>query len=163
MTPGGIPFPAIDHSKVFRVFLQNPNGLHMSGTPYALQHDLKLCSQYGAAVLSLPETNTNWDLPETKALSSQALKNTWRKSAYIYSKSPEDFISTQQPGGTATVILDNWTSRVIDKGEDPLGLGRWSYVTLRGKGDRKLTVVTAYNATISQGDATNFKQQSRVL
>jgi hypothetical protein len=159
----GHSLPTIDPSKIIRVFLQNPNGLRLSSTPYALQHDLRLCNEYGAAALCLPETNTNWDLSKTKALFSQALKNTWRNSACIYSKSPEDFISTQQPGGTATVILDNWTSRVIDKGEDPLGLGRWSYVTLQGKADRRLTVVTAYNATISQGDATNFQQQSRVL
>ncbi len=36
-------------------------------------------------------------------------------------------------------------------------------MTLQGKADRRLTVVTAYNTTISQGDATNSQQQSRVL
>jgi hypothetical protein len=82
---------------------------------------------------------------------------------YASSKSPEEFLSNSQPGGTATVICENWTSRVIDRGEDPLGLGRWSYVTLRGKGTTKVTVVTVYNATTSSGDTTNFQQQQRVL
>jgi len=72
-------------------------------------------------------------------------------------------MATYQPGGTATVICDNWTSRVIDRGEDPLGLGRWTFVTLRGKGSKKLTVVTAYNSTSSTGDKTYFQQQNRVL
>jgi hypothetical protein len=72
-------------------------------------------------------------------------------------------MSTYQPGGTATVICENWTSRVIDRGEDPLGLGRWTFVTLRGKGSKKLTVVTAYNSTLSTGDNTYFQQQNRVL
>jgi len=52
---------------------------------------------------------------------------------------------------------------VIDRGEDPLGLGRWTFVTLRGKGSKKLTVVTAYNSTLSTGDNTYFQQQNRVL
>jgi hypothetical protein len=82
---------------------------------------------------------------------------------YVTSKSPEEFLSNSQPGGTATVICENWTSRVIDRGKDPLGLGRWSYVTLRGKGTTKETVVTAYNATTSSGDTSNFQQQQRVL
>jgi hypothetical protein len=33
----------------------------------------------------------------------------------------EDFLSDYQPGGTAT-------SQVIDRGEDPLNMGRWSYI-----------------------------------
>lgn len=50
------------------------------------------------------------------------------------------------------VVCGNWVSSVVAKGEDPLGLGRWSYVTLRGKGETKITVVTAYNACQSSGD-----------
>jgi hypothetical protein len=62
-----------------------------------------------------------------------------------------------------TAICDNWVSRVLHKGEDPYGLGRWSYVTLRGKGSIKITVITAYNATPSPGDSTYHHQQLRVL
>ena len=130
----GHSLPIIDPSKVFRVFLQNPNGLRLSGSTYSLQHDLRLCHDYGAATLCFPETNLNWDLPELRAQFSDLLRKTWRNSTYVSSKSPEEFMSTYQPGGTATVICDNWTSRVIDRGEDPLGLGRWTFVTLRGKG-----------------------------
>lgn len=54
-------------------------------------------------------------------------------------------------------------SRLVAKGEDPFGLGRWSYVTLRGKNTTKVTIVTAYNATTSAGDCTYYHQQLRVL
>ncbi len=42
-------------------------------------------------------------------------------------------------------------------------LGRWSYITLRGKGTRLITVITAYNASPTRGDTTFFQQQQRLL
>jgi hypothetical protein len=79
------------------------------------------------------------------------------------SHTPDLFLSHHQPGGTLTAICENWVSRVICKREDPFGLGRWSYVTLRGVGSAKITVVTAYNACVSAGYTTFYHQQLRVL
>jgi len=87
----------------------------------------------------------------------------WRKTSLQTSQTPDPFLSDYKPGGTLTAICDNWVSRVLHKGGDPYGLGRWSYVTLRGKGSIKITVITAYNATPSPGDSTYHHQQLRVL
>jgi len=91
------------------------------------------------------------------------LHSIWRTSSSVHSRPPEDFLSQFQSGGTATVICENWVSRIVGRGEDPLGLGRWSFFTLRGKGSRKVTIITAYNASPTTGDTTNFRQQQRVL
>jgi len=115
------------------------------------------------AALCLPETNVNWNLPHQRDMFSGLLQKTWRNSAFSASPPPEEFLSGHQPGGTATVICDNWTSMLIERGEDPLGVGRWSYIMLHGKGAAKITIVMAYNATQSYGDTTNFQQQYRVL
>ena len=40
--------------------------------------------------------------------------------------------SKYKRGGTITLARGNWAGRVIKKGQD--SLGRWSYVTLIGKG-----------------------------
>jgi exonuclease III len=159
----GHSLPIIDSTKVFRVFLQNPNGLRLSGSTLPLQQDLRTCSEYGAAAICLPEANLNWNIPSTRDLFSSLLRKTWRNSAYSTLQPPKEFLSNRQPGGTATVICDNWTSRIIERGADPLCLGRWSYITLRGKGTTKVTIVSAYNATSSQGDTTNYQQQLRSL
>jgi hypothetical protein len=155
--------PIIDSTKVFQVFLQNPNGLRLSGSTLTLQQDLRACSEYGAAAICLPEANLNWNIPSTRDLFSGLLRRTWRNSAYSTLQPPEEFLSNRQPGGTATVICDNWTSRIIKRGADPLCLGRWSYITLRGKGTTKVTIVSAYNATSPQGDTTNYQKQLRSL
>ena len=59
----GHSLEVIDPTTTFRIFLQNPNGLSISMLNYSLQQDLQTCHKYGAAVLYMPETNTNWALP----------------------------------------------------------------------------------------------------
>jgi len=73
------------------------------------------------------------------------------------------FVHIPTGGGTLTAICGCWVSCVFAKGEDPFGLGRWSYVTMRGKASTKITIITAYNATPSQGDQAYYHQQMRVL
>jgi hypothetical protein len=63
------------------------------------------------------------------------------------------------PGGMTTIICGNWVARVLALGEDSKGLGRWSYVTLKGKGAKVLTIITAYNACATTGDTTFYSQQ----
>jgi hypothetical protein len=111
----------------------------------------------------MPETNTNWAIPQQREGFTTMLHCTWRNTEYQTSWALEDFLSSYQPGGTATVTCDNWVSRIIARGEDPMGLGLWSYVTLRGKGMAKITIVTAYNSNPTPGDTTAFQQQQRLL
>ena len=37
------------------------------------------------------------------------------------------------PGGTAMFTLDNVSSAVLQKGQDPSGMGRWTFLTILGK------------------------------
>jgi hypothetical protein len=152
----GHSLPTINPSETFRLFLQNPNGLSLHSSNYSLQYDLNLCKDYGAALLCLPEVKVNWNAPNRNALLNIFLRRTWRSTVISASKSPEEVLSDTQPGGTCTVLCNNWVSCLVDKGEDPTGLGRWSYITLRGRQHTKITIVTAYNATYNLGDIMSF-------
>jgi hypothetical protein len=163
----GHSLTCIDPSSTFRLFLQNPNGLNLSHSNYSLLQDLDTCNKYGAAVISLPETNSNWESREHLGIFNSMLKRTWNHVTASTSRAVEPFLSSYQPGGTATVVCDNWTSRVIGKGEDPHGLGRWSYIILRGRGTTQVVVITAYNVSqiyeMERGERTAYKQQHRIL
>jgi len=56
---------------------------------------------------------------------------------------------------------------VAGKGQDPFGLGRWSYITLRGKYDTLITIISAYRvcqkSSSSSGLKTAYMQQQRFL
>ncbi len=44
-----------------------------------------------------------------------------------------------------------------------MGLGHWSYIIMRGKGQKKIAIITAYNVGPSRGDTTANQQQHRLL
>jgi hypothetical protein len=52
-------------------------------------------------------------------------------------------LEEHQPGGTLAVVCGNWTSRIIEKGTDPFGLGQWTYIALRKKGASRILIVSA--------------------
>lgn len=163
---GHLPDP-IDSNSTFRLFFNNPNGLKLSSDPLSVQYSLSLLSSLGVGAISLAETNLNWNHPRIVSRLKSTIKKEWKHSALVTSHIIEDITSEIQPGGTLTVVTNNWTSRIIDRGADPYGLGRWTYVTMRGKDGIKITLVTAYRIcpqTLSSiGPHTSTAQQFRHL
>jgi hypothetical protein len=80
------------------------------------------------------------------------------------SQTPDAFVNAFRPGGNLTLICDSWATRVIEGGADPYGLGRWSYLTLQGKNDKKITIMMAYRvSTDLAGPMTSTMQQYRKM
>ena len=152
----------INSDATFSVILLHSNGLSLYSGQSTTKADLIACHEYGTGVISLPETRSNWDTSQLSSFTS-ILRNTWLNSSYITSKAEGIFLGTHQPGGTATFVCNKWASRVMGKGADPLGIGRWSYVMLHGKGPRKIAIITAYNPRLLYGDTTTYQQQTRLL
>jgi hypothetical protein len=126
---------------------------------------LHLCHEVGAAAFCLAETNLNWHHTQHHASLKRCLHRNWSASKYQISIPDEVFLGNYQPGGTATLIGDRWTSRVISSGMDPYGLGRWSYVLLRGKKEINICIITAYRICADKytGPKTAYQQQKRQL
>ena len=75
-------------------------------------------------------------------------------------------MSANQPGGTLSISVDRWVSRIAGKGQDPYGLGKWKYITYMGP-QQKIVLITAYrvcnSSMASVGDSTSAAQQFRSL
>ena len=67
--------------------------------------------------------------------------------------------SKKKQGGTVTMASGRWIPRKVKSGAD--SKGRWSYITLKGKGTRKVTFITAYRVCQQKsiGTCTISKQQ----
>jgi hypothetical protein len=152
----------IDSSKIFRVLLQNPNGIRPHEKDQEFHYNLSRCSALGIGVLSVVETKLDWSSSAAHSL-QKWFKQSWQFSSISFSQAAERFTSYFQPGGSLTAIVDRWTPRVLCKGQDPHGLGRWSYVTLQGKSSTKITIVAAYRVSqktaSSAGPKTAYMQQ----
>ena len=146
----------IDTSRTFRVLLQNPNGIRPSVTEPDFLFSLHLSYEMGVGAICLAETNLNWHHFQHTAALRRCLHRSWPSSKFQTSVPDEVFLGDYQPGGTATIVTDRWTSRIINHGADPHGLGRWSYVMLRGKSVyRTQNCVSAAKASLIK----NFSQQ----
>jgi hypothetical protein len=159
---GHIPEP-IDTSTTFQILLQNPNGIRPSVTEPGFLFSLHISNEIGVGALCLTETNLNWHHSQHKFALRRCLHRNWQSSKFQTSVPDEIFLGNYQPGGTATIVVDRWTSRVLSSGMDPYGLGRWSYVTLRGKSDTSICIFTAYRVCNDRytRSKTAYKQQKR--
>jgi len=119
-----------------------------------------------ADILCIQETNTNWITPTI-----QVAKNIFNTSAYRASKvsttaSNAPTSEHYQPGGTLTAALGKWTARAYDIGQDTSGLGRWSYITLRGSNNITYVIASGYRVgpkPPTLGANTAYDQQYRLL
>ncbi len=144
-----------------------PNGLKFTEGDDLSRYSFSEAYSLGVGALCLPETNTNWSLPSSHSQLYRIIRPIWQSSNIQTSHINDAFTGTYQPGGTLTMICNNWSSRILEKGSDPFGLVRWSYFILQGKGKVKIAIITAYQvcsgAISSLGTTTFATQQYRRL
>lgn len=92
----------------------------------------------------------------------QAIRKWHYYSRFAHSESNINFESNYKPGGTITIIMNKWQSRVTEKGSDATNLGRWSYIVL-STNKIKLTIITAYRPCKTNGPSTAWTQQWTLL
>jgi hypothetical protein len=128
---------SIDPTDTFRILLQNPNGLKLNTSMEEFILGTRISYSLGAAVVSLTETNTNWNqLYQLKHVNT-VLRNIWSTTSLQTSQHPESLHSQNQRGGTLQLLTDCWVSRLQTKGVDPYSLGRWSYMIITWKRNKK--------------------------
>ena len=91
---------------------------------------LQLRSLYNTVIINIKLWRTS-PLSNWIPLKSPVFAKTWSHSSLQVSNSSEKFVNSYQPGGTLTAVVGDWTSRIIDRGGDPYGMGHWSSITLR--------------------------------
>jgi len=163
---GHCPGP-IKNNDTFRIMLQNPRGLKLFSNNVEVHYSLAICQELGVSALCMPETNINWGHKLAHTILHNAARKTWEHYSYSVSHTEDKFTTANQPGGTATILANKWISRIVDKGTDPFGLGRWNNITLRGKNEKRVTLITAYRVCIQTlsacGQTTATAQQHRML
>ena len=112
----------------------------------------------------MAEINRNWYKIEESNRWQQRTKHWWEAIHHSETFNTHD-VSTSpfQPGGVSIISLNKTAHRVIGKGADPTGQGRWCFTTYRGKNNTLLHVVSLYRCCkpTSPGPTTTYMQQQR--
>jgi len=108
---GHVP-ETIDTSSIFRVILQNPNGIKPSVTDHNFMFSLHLCNEIGAGAVCLAETNLNWHHKQHYAALSRCMHRNWPASKHQASIPAEAFFGDYQPGGRSQNSLPTATTSI---------------------------------------------------
>jgi len=115
-----------------RLILQNVDGI-----PTHEDGDIKLdcLHQFTTAnkvdIIALTELNMAWDKLPYQAQLPYKTRGWWEVYHWSVSHNKNDQHGESfQPGGTAIAVLNEWAHCTTRPGDDPSGLGRWSWIRI---------------------------------
>ena len=118
--------------------------------------------QFEIDIVCLAETNTNWKHQSSKIYFQATKKRHWKHSHSITSETDIEWSDIYKPNGTVIITLPPFSPSITTSGSDPTGLGRWSYITISGRNNIKLIIISAYrvcqNSIKHTGPSTNIRQ-----
>lgn len=143
---------ALDH---IRIIMSNINGLY----PKDLEH-VQFIKEWlrwtEANIAGLIENNAHWGNlgkeyhPREHFRTKKAMRYQYSYNKHDKGKSWGSCTNqTFQQGGTMTMAFDVATSRMVNKGQDPTGLSRWSWLLFQGKHGIRTRIITAYQPVSS--------------
>ena len=107
-----------------------------------------------ADVMGLSEIGRNEYNMDLENRPSKIMKS-WFENGMAMSAWNNDSITTYEPGGSMILSRDKSTAHTIKRGTDSRKLGRWTWITVRGKSERCTTFVSAYRPVNTQVTAQN--------
>ena len=118
----------------------------------------------GIDIGCLSETNTAWERTKVRKAARNMVKRGLQRSArLITATSKVKAGSTHKPGGNGIIVSGAWAPYVREARADPSGMGRWASVTMQGRKEKKLTIITAYRVCAQNeqhaGEQTAYMQQ----
>ena len=129
-----------DHT---RLIFQNVNSLELSSGHHTLELMCDSIGQYEVDKACLAETNASRKHPHGEG-SFKAKERHWRHSHSTTSETEIDWSDIYKPGCTAIITLPPLNSGMTTSSSDPHELGRWSYITIKGRDHNHLTIISAY-------------------
>ena len=147
-----------------RIAYQNIHGTSL-GRDLNTPDEIDAMDELGIDIMGMSETNKPWT---TANKSSYDMMMTTRfiQSITIYSSAPTTEINQRyQPGGTLLTVNGPTVGRIANRGTDPMG--RFCWLTLRGKRDEGVLIISAYRVCQTKHDIpgafTAFQQQYTAL
>ena len=106
-------------------------------------------------IVGMTEIGRNEDLLPPQVRPSKVTKAWVEKGLTTSDWNRRRGSSRFEPGGVMLLTKDKATAHIVTKGKDERRLGRWTWVTIKGKFDRLTTIISAYRAINEQVTSQN--------
>jgi hypothetical protein len=107
-----------------------------------LPGDLSALDAMHADLVGLSKLKVDTLQPAVLTTLRKHVKSQWPHSWMSVTSSPVKSSTQSKAGGTLSLAIGNIVGRVMDHDRDPFG--RWTTVTLQGKGPRMVSIREAY-------------------
>jgi hypothetical protein len=138
---------------------QNVNGIHKANSWLELNKLATNINQTQIDVFSAAKTNIKWKFKYNNQARAIMRKHT-KQCCITTSSNVEQCLSSYQPGGTMTAIMNKFLGHVTSPIIDNSSLGRWSGYKLRTSFKSHLNILTVYQPTRSDSIHSTFQQQA---
>ena len=97
---------------------------------------LKNLSELQTGIILINKHNSDKNQMEVREGYRHKLIKHWPLNRTEFSSSTIPTQNTYLPGNTLISVLNNWTGHILTSEVDPTKMGRWSYISLRGKKEK---------------------------
>ena len=141
----------VDERGVFRLISHNVNGLSSADNHADAVHLAELMAEKLVGLFGLQETNRNFERLKMVDTFHRAVRSVSTHHHGVTTLAKLQWPCDYQPGGTAVSVRNHWATRYLDKGGDIFG--RWSWMTMAGRGTTKITFILAYRVCDGASEA----------
>lgn len=130
---------------IIRIVSKNIQGLGLrTGNPK--EEELKTwIVNWNIDVIGVQEVNVNWGKCSSSNRFSERIRNpAWEYARYSVAYNLQDKKYRHQYGGCVSLSVNQVTHRVSGSGAYERGLGRWSWLLLKGKDNIQVRIITVY-------------------
>jgi len=115
-------------------------------------------------MFAFTEHNTSWDLIPFDQRLPQRTRGWWENAQWAITYNRKEVNPVEhQPGGAGVLTLNRAAHRAQPPGDDPSGLGRWSWNRIRGKNGAWFRLVSLYHPCASYRPLSTYQQHIRGL
>ena len=123
----------VDTKGFFRVLSHNVNGLSTTDDNASVRSFAAAMREKSVSLFVIQETNRNFERPLMISSFYDVIRGVSTQHKGVVSSAKLKWPTNYQLGGTAVSVRNQWATRLLDKGSDDLG--RWSWLTLAGRGN----------------------------
>ena len=154
---------AVKEDGVIRFFYENFDGLPLTKRKGTFQKYRKLDllrKRLELDVIGGTETQMNWNRIAREDQLKEKMGDAGAK--IVTSHNMNECVGARQQGGTCTMAFGDTASLTVGSGCDTTGLGRWSWISIRGARGGVTRVLTAYQPVRARkGHSTVYSQHRR--
>lgn len=135
-----------------RTVFQNVNGISIKNNIIAAEAYANYMNEMEADIIGIAKTNINFNRNDLQENFRTRIRNVRPTHKCVISHMKSESTDNHIRGGVAMILNGNWCGRTVATESDTMG--RWASITLQGRQDSQIRIISAYRPCSSTNDGS---------